>query len=94
MSNFTTKLVAGLTATIAHAAPAPAYVRIGDLDLASKAGMTTFNQRVAAASHKFCRVERSLGERENCELGVRAEAHDKLAAVIARSGGATTLAAR
>jgi UrcA family protein len=106
MSNFISKLttagylvlasvpVAGLTASIAHASPAPATVRIGDLDLGSKSGLSTFNHRVMVASHKVCRDERSLSARETCEGAVRAEANDKLAAVIAHSGAATTLAAR
>jgi UrcA family protein len=106
MSNFITKLttagylvlaavpVVALTASVADAHPAPAIVKIGDLDLTSKAGVATFNQRVAVASQKVCRDERSLSARENCAVGVRAEAHDKLAAVMAQSGLATRLAAR
>ena len=106
MSNFITKLttagylvlaavpVVGLTASVADARPAPAAVRIGDLDQSSKAGIATFNRRVAVASQKVCSDERSLAARDNCARGVRAEAHDKLAAVMAQSGTATTFAAR
>jgi UrcA family protein len=106
MSNFITKLttagylvlaavpVVALTASVADAHPAAATVRIGDLDLGSKAGMTTFNQRVAIASNKLCSDERSLSARETCAAGVRAEAQDKLAAVMAQSAATTTLAAR
>jgi UrcA family protein len=103
MSNFITKLttagylvlasvpVAGLAVGVAHAAPA-AHVQIGDLNLASSAGMATFKQRVQAAGQQICRDERSLSGRESCTDGVRAEAQDKLAAVIASRS--TTLAAR
>lgn len=106
MSNFIAKLttagylvlaavpVVALTASVADAHPAPATVKIGDLDLTSKAGVATFNHRVAVASQKVCSDERSLSARENCALGVRAEAHDKLAAVMAQSATATTFAAR
>lgn len=106
MSTFITKLVTtgylvlaavpvvALSASIADAQPAPVTVKIGDLDLTSKAGMDTFEQRATVAGEQFCRGEHSLSGRESCAAAIRAEAHDKLAAVIAQSVMSTKLAAR
>jgi UrcA family protein len=84
--------VAALTVTAAHAAPAPAHVRIGDLNLASAAGQKLFAERVRSAGETLCGDERALDGRAACMAGVRAEAHEKLAVAIQTR--ATTLAAR
>ena len=104
MSNFISKLtaagylvlasvpVAGLAATAAHAAPAAAHVQIGDLDLSSQTGKAAFERRVQVAGRDMCRDEKTLSAQYGCRTGVRAEAQDKLAAVMASRS--TTLAAR
>jgi len=107
MSDFTTKLitagylvlasvpVAGAMASIAHARPAPVTVTIGDLDLGSPAGQAQFAQRVHSAERAFCGDEVTLEARDACMTGVRLEARQKLAQVMAqRASQATTLAAR
>jgi UrcA family protein len=107
MSDFTTKLVAagylvlasvpvaGAMASIAHAQPAPVTVKIGDLDLGSTAGQKQFTDRVHAAGRAFCGDEASLQERDACMAGVRLEAHEKLAQVMAaRAARTTAFAAR
>jgi UrcA family protein len=69
------------TATIANAAPAA--IRIADLDLASTQGKAAFEQRTAHAARDVCRtpVRVTLREASACQAAVKAEAHDKLAAV-------------
>ena len=107
MSNFTTKLVAagymvlasipvaaGM-ASVAHAQPAGVTVKIGDLDLASPAGQKTFEARVRQAGRTFCGDTVTLTQKDACMSGVRAEANEKLAQVMADRGAqATTIAAR
>lgn len=107
MSNFTTQLVttgylilasipvaAGMV-SVAHAQPQPAYVKIGDLDLASPQGQKVFAQRVHSVARTFCGDEARLGAKDACMSAVRHEANDKLAQAMQTQGArTTTLAAR
>ena len=69
--------------TLAHAAPVPAHVRIGDLDLGSRAGLLAFDRRVAKASESLCGSQRLLSVKSACEAAIRTEAHEKLALIAA-----------
>ena len=68
--------------TAAHAAPGAQRVQVGDLDLGSNTGIAKFDARVRRASHQMCGSEIGLGGRDACETAVRAEAREKLAAVM------------
>jgi len=73
--------VAALTTTAAHAAPTPAHVRIGDLDLGTRAGLTAFDQRVEKAGQAMCGGQRELAVRNACRDAVRTEAREKLSQI-------------
>ena len=81
-------------ATNAHAAPAS--VKIGDLNLATQAGIAAFNQRADFASRKFCNAELALSARAYCRAGVVLELNEKMAVIrsVQASRAATTFAAR
>jgi UrcA family protein len=108
MTNFTAQFVGKLAgiatlalaalpalalSTTAHAAPAPATVKVADLDLGSKSGMSAFDRRVQEAGVRMCRDERSLTARTGCEGAVRAEAGEKLAQYLNGRSAPTALAA-
>lgn len=105
MSNFVTRIAGVATlalavlpvaalATNAHAAPRAVKVAVADLDTGSKAGMAAFDKRVQWASLKICSDERTLAGKENCALGVRIEAREKLTAYLDARSAPTVLAAR
>lgn len=67
-------------ATGAHAAPAA--VKVADLNLASASGQKAFAQRVDKVAVQMCRDARSGRFVDSaCLDAVRAEAHDKAAAI-------------
>jgi UrcA family protein len=81
--------------TTAHAAPAPVTVKVADLDLGSKAGITAFDRRIQKVGVQMCRDEQSITARDTCEGAVRAEARDKLAQYLnSRSAPTALVAAR
>ena len=65
-------------------------VRIADLDMATSAGQAAFAQRVNHAAAQVCRGERDLTMQHACQIGVRVEIGEKLAAATP----STRLAAR
>jgi UrcA family protein len=69
------------TAQFAVAPGGRASVRIADLNLASSAGKSDFDQRVNATADRVCRSERNLTIQAGCRLAVRAEATEKLAMI-------------
>lgn len=75
---------------------AQASVKIADLNLASQAGVTAFNQRADFAARKFCNTEISLSARANCRAGVKTELNEKMDSVRSAqaSRAATSFAAR
>lgn len=78
-------LAAG-AASVAQAAPA-AHIRVADLDLSSAQGRVAFDHRVIRAAQEVClsSAKVTLKETSDCQAAVKAEAHDKLAAVQAES---------
>ena len=85
-----------IAALATGAQAAPASVKVADLNLASQAGIATFNQRADYAARKFCNAELSLSARANCRHGVTVELNEKMAAIQSAqaSRAATTFAAR
>ena len=65
--------------TVAHAEPMK--VRVGDLDLASRAGQAAFAQRVDRAAQDFCAGQKSLSQHAACTAGISAEAQQKAASL-------------
>ncbi len=63
----------------AHAAPAQATIRIGDLNMSRPADVRIFEQRVDRAADRMCSSYVALADRNVCKRAVRAEAMDKLA---------------
>jgi UrcA family protein len=60
--------------TAAHAQSAPhTSVQVGDLNLGTDFGRSTYAKRVDAAARRFCSNETSLGIQAACETAVRAE---------------------
>ncbi|MDB5417163.1 MAG: hypothetical protein JWP50_582 [Phenylobacterium sp.] len=105
MSNFVTRIAGVATlalailpvvalASNAHGAPRPVKVAVADLDTGSKAGMAAFDKRVQLASRKICSDERTLAGQQNCALGVRLEAREKLTAYLDARSAPTEVAAR
>jgi len=64
--------------TVAHAQTA--RVQVADLNLTSASGKATFERRADAAAAHFCRGEHNLTQRAACQVSIRREAEDKLAA--------------
>lgn len=83
-------------ATNAYAAPVPASVKVGDLNLTTEEGLDAFEQRANFAARRFCRAEASLSARAACRKGVRAELNEKMVAVrtAQMTKSASTFAAR
>jgi len=69
----------------AHAAPAPATIRISDLNLSRPADVRVFEQRVDRVAEHMCASYVSLADKARCKEAVRAEALDKLAAATSAS---------
>lgn len=70
--------IAALPAS-ALADPAPARVKIADINLLTDAGMATFQRRADYAARDFCREERSLGAAAVCRVAVKEELSEKVA---------------
>ena len=69
----------------AHAAPAPATIKIGDLNLSRPADVRIFERRVDRVADRMCSSDRSLSYRAVCKQAVRAEAMDKFAEATSAS---------
>jgi UrcA family protein len=80
--------------TSAHAAPA--IVKISDLDLTSRHGVSVLDKRITVAAQDVCDADgRSpLKVRAACIESVRQEAHEKLGAQVAAASPSTQLAQR
>ncbi|MDB5475501.1 MAG: hypothetical protein JWP49_1012 [Phenylobacterium sp.] len=79
--------------TNAHAAPAPVTVKVADLDLGSRAGLTAFDRRVQQAGARLCHDQQGLTAKDGCEQAVRAEAREKLTQYLSSRSAPTALAA-
>lgn len=78
--------IAGLVAATAIASFAPAAqaqpsVRVGDLNLATADGKTTFAHRVDIAADEACGYDRNFSTRAACKAAVRDEVNEKLASI-------------
>lgn len=69
----------------AHAAPAPAAIKVGDLNLSRPADVRIFEQRVDRVSDRMCGTYMSLSSKQVCKRAVKAEAMDKLAEATSSS---------
>ncbi|WP_411288658.1 UrcA family protein [Phenylobacterium sp.] len=105
MTNFASRIAGAATlalavlplAAIATASQAaPARVVIGDLNLTTEEGLTTFNRRARLAATDYCSGIHGLTARASCRSGVRVELQEKMVTIRqARLADQTkTLAAR
>jgi UrcA family protein len=76
------------TAAHAETTAAPLHIRIGDLDLSSKAGLREFDRRAREAGRRPCAAQLTYDDQENCLLAVRLLSRDVLARYLASQGRA------
>jgi UrcA family protein len=92
MTNFATRIsTAAMLAlavlpigALASAAHAETRVHVADLNLLTAQGVAEFNERAADAGRQYCLTERTVGGRQACIGGVKAEMTEKLADLRAR----------
>ncbi|HEX4711881.1 UrcA family protein [Phenylobacterium sp.] len=75
-------LPAAALTTAAYAQPHHTSVQVADLNLATAAGRTAYQQRLDIAARRFCSNETTLNAQAACRAGVRAEVNAKLAANV------------
>lgn len=95
----TLALALAAIAATAHAAPAPVAIQMSDLQMSTPAGVAEFDRRAEQAGRAFCNdatARQRLSERAACEVAVKQEIAEKLAArqEMAAQKAQTTLARR